>query len=137
LGRANILQCFFAQSIGIAFTGFGKRDELVGDGLPNVIGAVPDPQSDAGHLESEPEGAPRLLVQPLAVKELGDGHGAPPSSRRERDRSLSHRRLGEPLSMIAQLRTMARKGVSGSIQTGLVFFQVEPIPSRWVVTGVQ
>jgi hypothetical protein len=43
----------------------------------------------------------------------------------------------EPLSMIAQLYTMARKGLSGSIQTGLVFFQVEPIPSRWVVTGVQ
>ena len=43
----------------------------------------------------------------------------------------------EPLSMIAQLRTMARKDVSGSIQTGLFFFQVEPIPSRRVVTGVQ
>jgi hypothetical protein len=43
----------------IAFTGFGKCDELAGDGLPNVIGAVPDPQSDAGHLESDPEGAPR------------------------------------------------------------------------------
>jgi hypothetical protein len=75
LGRANVLHCFFARSIGIAFTGFGKRDELVGDGLPNVIGAVPDPQSEAGHLESDPEDAPRLLVETLAVKELGDRHG--------------------------------------------------------------
>jgi hypothetical protein len=28
LGLANVLQCFFAQKIGIAFTGFDKRDEL-------------------------------------------------------------------------------------------------------------
>jgi hypothetical protein len=27
------------------------------------IGAVPDPQSDAGHLESDPEETPRLLVE--------------------------------------------------------------------------
>jgi hypothetical protein len=44
LGPANILHCFFAQSIGIAFTGLGEGDDLVGDGLPNVIGAFPDPQ---------------------------------------------------------------------------------------------
>jgi hypothetical protein len=27
LGLANVLQCFFAQNIGIAFTGFGKSDQ--------------------------------------------------------------------------------------------------------------
>jgi hypothetical protein len=32
LGRANVFHCFFAQSIGIGFTGFGKCDYLVGDG---------------------------------------------------------------------------------------------------------
>jgi hypothetical protein len=93
LGGANVIQYLFAQNIGIALTGFGEGDDLGGDGLPNVIGAVPDPQSDASDLESDPEDAPRLLVQTLAVKELGDWHGALPS-RRERDWSLSHRRLG-------------------------------------------
>jgi hypothetical protein len=29
-----------------AFIGLGEGDDLVGDGLPNVIGAVPDPHSD-------------------------------------------------------------------------------------------
>jgi hypothetical protein len=33
----------------IAFTGFGKCDELAGDGLPNVVGAA-DPQSDAARI---------------------------------------------------------------------------------------
>jgi hypothetical protein len=31
LGPANILQCFFAQFIRIAFTGLGKRDDFLGD----------------------------------------------------------------------------------------------------------
>jgi hypothetical protein len=51
LGPANILHCFFAQSIGIAFTGFGKRDELRGNRLFDVIVAVSGPQSDADHFE--------------------------------------------------------------------------------------
>jgi hypothetical protein len=55
LGRPHVFHYFFAQSIGIAFTGLGEGDDLVGDGLPNVIGAVPDPHRDAGHLEGDPE----------------------------------------------------------------------------------
>jgi hypothetical protein len=42
LGPANVLQCFFAQNIGIAFTGFDKRDELC---LFDVTVAVSSPQS--------------------------------------------------------------------------------------------
>jgi hypothetical protein len=51
VGSANFLQCFFAQQIGVAFTCFGKRDELRGDGLLDVVVAVSDPQSDADHFE--------------------------------------------------------------------------------------
>ena len=48
---ANVLQCFFAHNIGIAFTGFDKRDELRGDRLFDVVVAVSSPQSDADHFE--------------------------------------------------------------------------------------
>jgi len=51
LGLTNILQYFFAQNIGIAFTGFGKRDELLGDCLFDAIVAVSSPQTDADHFE--------------------------------------------------------------------------------------
>jgi hypothetical protein len=51
LGRANVLQNLFAQSIGIAFTGFGKRDELRGNRSFDVIVAVSGPQSDGDHFE--------------------------------------------------------------------------------------
>jgi hypothetical protein len=37
---ANFLQCFFAQDVGIAFTGFGTLDDLRDDGLFDVIVAV-------------------------------------------------------------------------------------------------
>ena len=41
LRRANVLQCLFAQNIGIALTGFSEIDDLVGDGLfDEIVGAV-------------------------------------------------------------------------------------------------
>jgi hypothetical protein len=51
LGPANVLQYFFAQNIGIAFTGFGKRDELREDSLFDPVVALSSPQSDAEHFE--------------------------------------------------------------------------------------
>jgi hypothetical protein len=51
LGPANVLQYFFAQNIGIAFTGFGNRDELRGDSLFDAVVALSSPQSDAEHFE--------------------------------------------------------------------------------------
>jgi hypothetical protein len=37
---ANVLQCLFAQQVGVALTGFGKLDDLVGDGLfDEIVGA--------------------------------------------------------------------------------------------------
>jgi hypothetical protein len=46
LGLANVLQCIFAQNIGIAFASFDKCDELRGDRLFDVVVAVSSPQSD-------------------------------------------------------------------------------------------
>jgi hypothetical protein len=40
LGLANVLHYFFAQNIGIAFTAFGKRNELRGDRLFDVVVAA-------------------------------------------------------------------------------------------------
>jgi hypothetical protein len=57
----NVPQRLFAQHVGIAFTGLGKGNDLVGDGLPNVVGAVADPQGDARHFERNAEDAPHLL----------------------------------------------------------------------------
>ena len=51
MGLANVVQCFFAQNIGIAFTGFDKRDELFGDGLLGAFVAVSSPQGNADHFE--------------------------------------------------------------------------------------
>jgi hypothetical protein len=51
LGPANVLQYFFAQNIAIAFTGFGKRDELRGDSLFDAVVALSSSQSDAEHFE--------------------------------------------------------------------------------------
>jgi hypothetical protein len=44
-GTANIPQYLFAQNIGVAFTGFRKRDELRGDRLFDALVAVSSPQS--------------------------------------------------------------------------------------------
>ena len=50
---ANVLQCLFAQGIGIAFTGFCKLDDLGGDGLFDAIVAVSNPEGDADHFEGK------------------------------------------------------------------------------------
>jgi hypothetical protein len=52
LGLANVLHYFFAQNIGIAFTAFGKRNELRGDRLFDVVVAVSSPQSDGAMRKS-------------------------------------------------------------------------------------
>jgi hypothetical protein len=85
LGRANILHCFFAQSIGIAFTGLGKGNDLLSDGLLDIIGAIASPQSQASHLEGDAKDPPSLWVELLTNKKWGDGHGALQINRRERD----------------------------------------------------
>jgi hypothetical protein len=51
VGGANVLQYLFAQNIGVAFTCFGKRDELRGDCLFDAVVAVSGPQTDADHFE--------------------------------------------------------------------------------------
>jgi len=40
-----------SHKIGIAFTGFGKSDQLRGDSLFDAVVAVSSPQSDADHFE--------------------------------------------------------------------------------------
>jgi hypothetical protein len=71
-----VLQYFFAQNIGIAFTGFGERDELRGDRLFKVV-AVSRPQSDADHFECNAYDAPSLWLTPFAVKEWGSARREP------------------------------------------------------------
>jgi hypothetical protein len=51
VGAGECPSYFFAQNIGIAFTAFGKRNELRGDRLFDVVVAVSSPQSDADHFE--------------------------------------------------------------------------------------
>jgi hypothetical protein len=41
LGLANVLQYLFAERIRIAFTGLGKGNDLVGDGLLDIVGTIP------------------------------------------------------------------------------------------------
>ena len=48
-----MLQCLFAQNIGIAFTGFCKFDDLRGDGLFDAIVAIPNTQGDADQFEGD------------------------------------------------------------------------------------
>jgi hypothetical protein len=48
-----MLQCLFAQQIGIAFTGSRKSDDLRGDGLFDEIVGLFGPQGDADHFECD------------------------------------------------------------------------------------
>jgi hypothetical protein len=100
----NVLQCLFAQDIGIVLTRFCKFDDLVGDGLFDPVVAVSNPQSDADHFEGNAEDALILWVKPFAVEVWANWHGALPCDRRERYRTLSHRTPGRMLlSVILQL----------------------------------
>jgi hypothetical protein len=72
---SNVLQCLFAQDIGIAFSGSCKFDDLRSDGSFDAVVAVSDPQSDANHFEGNAEDAPILRVEPVAIDEWGDRHG--------------------------------------------------------------
>jgi hypothetical protein len=76
---ANVLQCLFAQNIGVALTDFRKSDDLPCDGLLYEIVGVFGPKSDAGDFECDTQDAHGLWVKPLAVKKLGDRHGNPPA----------------------------------------------------------
>ena len=64
---ANVLQCVFAQDIGIALTGFGKLDDFGGDGLLDEVVAAFGPQGYAGHLERNSQDAPSLGVEMIVV----------------------------------------------------------------------
>jgi hypothetical protein len=39
--RANVLQTLFAELIRIALTGFGKGNDLIGDGLLDIVAQSP------------------------------------------------------------------------------------------------
>src|SRR5262245_49136445 len=45
--HSSVLQYLFAEQIGISFTGLGNSNDLVGDGLLDIVGAVSSPQGDA------------------------------------------------------------------------------------------
>jgi hypothetical protein len=95
LGPPNVLQCFFAQNIGIAFTGLGKSDQLRGDCLFDVLVAV----SSRRAMQTISSATPKTRVvsgsnrSPLRNGVIG--MALLPGNRRERDWSLSHRRLGQ------------------------------------------
>src|SRR5262249_31427001 len=65
-----------AAHVGIAFAGLGQGNDLVGDGLLDIVGAIARPQSQASHFEGDAHDARRLQVEALAVKKWGDRHGA-------------------------------------------------------------
>jgi hypothetical protein len=45
--RANVLQNLVAEHIRTALASLGEKNDLVDDGLLDIVGAVPDTQSDA------------------------------------------------------------------------------------------
>ena len=66
---ANVLQCLFAEYLGIALSVLGQGDEFVGDCLFDVI--VPRVQGDADHFECPTYNAPGLKVEIIWAGEIG------------------------------------------------------------------
>jgi hypothetical protein len=75
---ANISQHLLAQDVGIALPGLGEGNEFVGNGLFNVVGTVPSPESDARQFESDAQNSLSLRVETLAVEKGGYGHDTAP-----------------------------------------------------------
>src|SRR5215472_19055272 len=90
---AKFLQDAFTQKIGITLAGLGKFDDALGDDFGGEITAVGKPKGYASHFECDAHDALGLKVEFGVVQEWGNRHGRPSLCRRERDRSLSHRRL--------------------------------------------
>src|SRR5262249_6145471 len=92
---AKFLQDAFTQKVGITLAGLGKFDDALGDDFVSEIAAVGKPKGYASHFERDAHDALGLKVEFGAVQEWGNRHGRPSLCRRERDWSLSHRRLLE------------------------------------------
>jgi hypothetical protein len=67
-GLADVLQQALAEHIGITFTALGQGNDLVGQGLPNAVIALTDPQGNARNFEGKADDTPRLLVKTFAVQ---------------------------------------------------------------------
>jgi hypothetical protein len=81
-----------AQYIGIALACFSKLNDLDGNGFPNAIVTVASPQSKAGHFEGDANDPPSLRIELIGKWLICMARS---NLRRERDRSLSHRRLAQ------------------------------------------
>jgi hypothetical protein len=75
-GGLRISSNTFAQNIGVALTGLGKRDDLVRDGLFYVVVAVSGMQGDADEFERNPQDARGLWIEPLPIEIWADRHGS-------------------------------------------------------------
>jgi hypothetical protein len=73
----DVTQHPFAQDIGIALPSLGKGNDLVGDSLLDIVGAVTDPQSDADEFEGNTEHTRSLGIEVLTVEEWSDLHSSP------------------------------------------------------------
>ena len=60
LGSVRISFKKFAERIRIAFTGLGKGNDLIGDGLLDIVGAIAGSERHASHLQGASHGARRL-----------------------------------------------------------------------------